>query len=84
MGYTRDFWNTSNGEFECSIRNNRSRISLIKQLIIWRNRYTAIESGNTEVIHYIIYMVVGSNPTIIICNRNLIYGDIDFGDGELS
>ena len=30
---TGDFWNTSNGEFECSIRNNRSRISLIKQLI---------------------------------------------------
>ena len=29
---TGDFWNTSNGEFECSIRNNRSRISLIKQL----------------------------------------------------
>ena len=28
---TGDFWNTSNGEFECSIRNNRSRISLIKQ-----------------------------------------------------
>ena len=23
---------TNNGEFECSIRNNRSRISLIKQL----------------------------------------------------
>ena len=30
---TGDFWNASNGEFECSIRNNRSRISLIKQLV---------------------------------------------------
>lgn len=79
-----DFWNFSNEEFECSIGNNRCRISLIKQIIIWRNWYTAIESGNTEVIHYIIYMVVGSNPTIINCDGSLIYGDIDFGDDELN
>lgn len=71
-------------KFECANRNIRRRISLIKQIIIWRNRYTAIESGNTEVIHYIIYMVVGSNPTIIICNGSLAYGDIGFGDGELN
>ena len=70
--------------FECTDGNIRCRISLIKQIIIWRNWYTAIESGNTEVIHYIIYMVVGSNPTIIICNGSLAYGDIGFGNGELN
>ena len=29
-------------------------------------------------------MVVGSNPTIIICNGSLAYGNIGFGDGELN
>lgn len=79
-----DFWNFSDEEFECPIGNYRSRISLIKQIIIWRNRYTAIESGNTEVIHYIIYMVVGSNPTIIICDGSLVCGNTNFGDDELN
>ena len=39
----------------------------------WRNWYTAIESRNTEEIHYI-YIVAGSNP--VKTNFTIFYGEM--------
>ncbi len=72
MGYTRDFWNISNDEFECSIRNNRSRISLIKQVKV-KLMATVIRNGLRPLI-----------AQSLTCDRSLIYGDIGFGDDELN
>ena len=63
--------------FECLIRNYKSRISLIKQVVI----------GASPIVvkRYVLdFVKVRLLQEMATCDRSLIYGDIDFGDDELN
>lgn len=59
------------------MRNHKSRISLIKQVVIGVSPIVAKQ----YVLDFVKVRLLQETAT---CDRSLIYGDIDFGDDELN